>query len=571
MNLIRLFSSYRRSGCGSFLNEYDTALRLSVFFRDGAAEAFGDVGDENLVIKHYAFLSEDVVSKHGVTVAHVVELVVMAGKGVSLLEVERLAIDHNILNTVLTVNTNEHLGIVEHNAGGEIGVYFVGEAFSRAEPAAELAGPSADAQFKSIENFLAGNFADAESVAEGVNFQNVVESDIACGDGDANAAAVDECNVSTGNVLVSICTEVTDIGFLVADETYTGFSIGDAEVESGVCNNFSELCIELCSCIYIGICHFRSEAEQFRSRNIVFPLPEAGFHGAVNSNLQVADAFQLGAAALAENFFTVFVEHDDLIGVMAVAIEECIDAVGVFNDVGVSPGLTGSFIAAVGKNYNIVNAFSAGCINSRLDSGVKLVAVIALAEAVNKLTVFIHEVFRGGRGDGLRGADADKCDLCIVKFLNDVRSKHGLAVVQEVAAYIGELSKLSKLKEAIHAIVKFMVADGCDFVTEGVHELNVGRAGGHGCKRFTLNGVTVVNKDHVVALSNEIVTDKVEADVGPAGVNAAVNVRSEENIQVVLKKRSFLSCFAISECKASEQHRKDEENCYKLFHVLPSI
>ena len=71
----------RSPGCRSpapagLLDGYDTALTIGVGIirADHAVQAFGDVGDQHLIVQHHAFLRIDVVLEYGVAVGTISEV-----------------------------------------------------------------------------------------------------------------------------------------------------------------------------------------------------------------------------------------------------------------------------------------------------------------------------------------------------------------------------------------------------------------------------------------------------------------------------------------------------------------
>ena len=107
-----------------------------------------------------------------------------------------------------------------------------------------------------------------------------------------------------------------------------------------------------------------------------------------------------------------------------------------------------------------------------------------------------------------------------------------------------------------------MIAHGGNIVAHGVHQLNVGFAGGHRADRLALNGIAVVDQNHVVAGVPVGVAHQGETGVAEARFDAAVHVAREQHDDVMLELRGRL----LRNGRAAEQQRQGEENREKFLH-----
>ena len=99
----------------------------------------------------------------------------------------------------------------------------------------------------------------------------------------------------------------------------------------------------------------------------------------------------------------------------------------------------------------------------------------------------------------------------------------------EVGADVRVLRPLGQSEEAVHAVVELVVAGDGDLVARGVHQVDDGFALAERADRLALDGVAVVNEDHVVASGQQGIADLLQTGVAEALVDAAVNVAGEED------------------------------------------
>ena len=110
----------------------------------------------------------------------------MGSDGIGLGQVEVLAGDLDVLDAVFAVHAGEQAVLVGGAGGLDVGVDLIGQAGNLQE-AAVLAGHVARAPLQRVEDLLAGGLDHAQGVAEGMHLEDSAQSDIARGDGDADA------------------------------------------------------------------------------------------------------------------------------------------------------------------------------------------------------------------------------------------------------------------------------------------------------------------------------------------------------------------------------------------------
>ena len=401
--------------------------------------------------------------------------------------------------------------------------------------------------------------------------EDIAERDLAGLDIGAHAAAVDERDVGAGLGEISVCAEVAEVGLGPADHAdgsavvVHGLGIIDGQEHLAAGDDLLELLLQRAGGLgHIGR-YLVGEAEQSRCGVAVVPGVEAGRDRAVDRDAAIADAGKLGAAGAAEHVLAVLVLHLDLVGVMAVAVEEDVDAAGVGDDVAVGPGMAFLFVAQVAHGDDVVDALRAGRVDGGLDGVVHALAAFVLEEAVDKLAVLILKVLRRGGGQGLGRGHADESDLRAAELTDHIGLEDQFALAVEVAADVVELGLLGQRKELIHAVVEFVVAGDGDAVAHLVHQIEQGLAFGHGADRLALDVVAVVDEDDVVALGGQIVADLGKAGVAEALVDAAVNVAREEDHHVGAAL-GIVGGAGHAAHKRAEHHKDQQEGQESLCH-----
>ena len=427
------------------------------------------------------------------------------------------------------------------------------------QEAAVLAGHVARAPLQRVEDLLAGGLDHAQGVAEGMHLEDVAQSDVARGDGDADAAAVDERHIGLALVAVGVGAQVAQVGLGVADDAdglavfIDRLGIVDGQFHVGLGHNLVQLLIEGFGGLGHGGGDVVLNAQQRGHGHVVGPGVQAGLDGTVGSgDARIADAAHLGAAAGARHVLAVLVLHDHLVGVMAVAVKEGVDAGGVGDHIGVGVGRAGRLVAKVRHGDDVVRALGDGRVHGGLHGGIELFARLILHEAVDEVALVVLEVLGGGGGDGLGSGDAHEGNLHALDLLDHIGVEHQLAVLVEVGADVGEVGHFRQLQETVHAIVEFVVAGDGHVVAHGVHQADDGFACGHGADGLALDGVAVVHQQHMAGFLQRV-THGGQAGIAEALVDAAVHVAGEEHDNV-LGQAGFLG-----EGRASKQHKQGKQ------------
>ena len=251
------------------------------------------------------------------------------------------------------------------------------------------------------------------------------------------------------------------------------------------------------------------------------------------------------------------------------AIQIGVDAGGVADDVHIGPGFALGFAAGVSHGDHVLSALFDGGVHGGLHSVVHAFAGLILKEAVDELTLIIHEVSGGGRGQGLGGGDAHEGNLHAVELLDHIGLENQFAFLVEGGADVGEVGLFGQLQEALHAVVELVVAGGSNVVAHSVHQVDQRFALGHGANRFALDGVAVVHQHNVVVLSQRIAQGS-QTGIAPATFDAAMHVAGVQDHQVLRQRRSS-SFFCNS--GAAQQHGQRKDQTKNLLHgcFLPFI
>ena len=488
------------------------AVGIGIIFAYHAAQYIHDVIDEHLVVDHDGILQQGAALEHGHAVTGGFEHVVVAGQGVGLGQIQRLIAYLDILYAVFAGNTGEHAIGVHLYGGLHIQVDLIAHARDLQEAAA-FAGSIAGAHLQGIKDLLAGGFHHAHFVAEGMHRDDLTVGDIARGNADTDAAAIDHGDIGTGHGPVSIGAQVAQVGFLPANHTLAADGIIDGQLDlGGGYDGIDDLLVAGFD-LGDGIAH-------------AVIVDEGGGELAVGGNGQAADIGELGAGG-GEDDILAFLILNNIPGDggVGVAIQHHINAAGVHNDIRGGPGLAVRLDAQVRHGDDILGTFLAGGVHSALYGGIQLLAGIILHKAVDIVAVPILEVGGGGGGDGLGGGNADKGDLYAVGFLDDIGLQHGVAVlVYKVAADVVKVGLFNQLIELVHAVVELMVAGGGYIVAQLVHDVDDVLALGKGANGVTLNGVAVIYQQDFIACGQQRTLGGGKALVAHAILDAAVGV-----------------------------------------------
>ncbi len=189
-------------------------------------------------------------------------------------------------------------------------------------------------------------------------------------------------------------------------------------------------------------------------------------------------------------------------GAVRVAVNKRAQAADVRDHVLGVPGIGRRIVAEVAESDDIVCLLGSR-INGLLNSLIERLAVRAAGDTVNVLALLILEVGRRGLGEGFRRGDANKGDLHAADLENLVRVEDQIAsntvfFMIEIAGNIGDLALGHRFERTGHAIVEFVVADGRQIVTGGLHQLNDRSPLIHGTVSGTLDVVTGVDQQDIL-------------------------------------------------------------------------
>ena len=495
----------------------------------------------------------------------------MGSQGVDLVQLQGLAVHHDVFHPVLAGDAGEHAVGIGGGGGFDVGVDLIGQA-GHLQEAAVLSGHIPCAELQGVQNLLACGLHHAHGVAEGMHLQDVAQGDVPGLQAGTHAAAVDEGDIRPGLVAVGIGAQVAQVGLGIADDAdglaalIHGLGIIDGQIHGGLGHLLAQLLVQCGGGGLHSLGGVVLDAQQLRRGNRIVPGVQAGGELAGGGlDLQPAHAAQLGAAGRTQNVHAVLVLHGHLVGVVAVAVQEGIDAGGVGNDVGVGPGSTGFLVAHMAQGHHVLGARFPGSVNGGLHGVVDALTGVVLHEAVDVVAIIVLEVLGGGGGDGLGGGDAHEGHLHAVKFLDDVGLEDKLPFLIEVAADVGEAGLPGQLQEPVHAVVELVVAGDGNVIAYAVHQGDDGVAGGHGAHRLALDGVAVVHQQHMAGLL-QAVADGHQAGIAEALIDAAVDIAGEQNHQVLL----HLGGIVIGpggEAQGAGQHQHGQHKCGYSFHL----
>ena len=217
---------------------------------------------------------------------------------------------------------------------------------------------------------------------------------------------------------------------------------------------------------------------------------------------------------------------------------------------------------------HVIGPLGAGGVNRLLHGAVERLSGLVLHEAVDEVSVVIHEVPGRGGEQGVGSGDADKSDLYTADLLHDPRLQEQLALLVEVAADVGEVCLPLKLQEAVHTVVKLVVARNRRVVAHGVHDVDDGLAAGQGADGLALDGVAVVDEQDII-LFGEVFPHGIQARVAPALVDAAVHVAGIEDDDVLLVSVREGARRNAGEERSEETDRENQRQCF--FHAVSPV
>ena len=411
------------------------------------------------------------------SISAIEEPVIISRHIVKGVRVDRSTVDFYIFDAALARNASEHAVDILCAGRINIGVDLIGKTGNLHE-ASVFTGNCRRAPFQRVQNLLAGRLDNADFVPERKHFVHIFHRDIAGRNTDPDASAAKQGDVCPGHEPISICTQIAQVRFRPADHAdfaplgvhshrvvNSHFLFGNSDFP------FQELAYTA-SCLLYCRGHFIFDSEHLWCGIVKRPGINTSGHFALSGDPAPSDVLHLGPAGGAGNFFSVLVFHDHLIRVMAVAVQEGVDPVGMGDHIRVSPGAALFFISQVTQHDHIFRALFSRIVHSGLHGIVYALPRLILEERVDKLTVFILEKCGLGRRDRSGSRHADKTDLSPPDLPDDIRVKHIFALVLEIAGNIFELCLFSKRKEIVHTIVKLMITGYGYTVAHLVHEIN---------------------------------------------------------------------------------------------------
>ena len=511
-----------------------------------------DVVNQDLVIRNAAVVEDrDVRAEHCEAVAHIHEHVVVRCERVLLGEVEVFVVtgllvqNTDVLDAVRKRRIDgacPHLIRSDNAVRLNIVVDLVLQARNLQE-AAVLTRVDACAHLECIKDLLTRDFCEHRCVAERMNVDDLLEGDVAGRDVRTDAAAVDKRDIRIEHEAICVCAQVAEVGFLAADCTIVGIRIEDREIMIGVRNNGVQQSVELVFDALDERIGFRIVLDLLGCREDLHR--EAAFC----IDRQLADVCELRAGLAVEDVFVFLILHGCVDDGMAVTVDERICAGDVRDHFGGHPR-AGLFVNAhVTDDDDVIRAFRLCCVDRVLRCGVDACAGVILAEAVDVFACFVHEVGRGGLGDGFRRGETDKRDLLAVCFKDLVSVEHRLVAfdLHKVRGNVRIFRLLDESKHLIHTVVEFMVAERCEIITDKVHDVDDRFALREGTDRSALYVVARVNKDDFVAFRFEGLLEICKTCVAPTVTDAAVHVVREQNDRVARRLdyrrfRRFAGC-----------------------------
>ena len=218
---------------------------------------------------------------------------------------------------------------------------------------------------------------------------------------------------------------------------------------------------------------------------------------------------------------------------MAVAVQEHIDACGVFDNIRISPWRIVGLHAQVTRHVDVVRTLGTGIIHRPLHGCVERLAVVILQEIIHGFACLILEIGRRGLGDGPRSRYTDKGDLPIIHFKDGIRLEDRFPLMPEIAADVRKLRFLCQRQELVHPVVKLMIPGNSYVVLHGVHEVCDRLSLAHGAQRLPLDRVSHIHQDRLVVLRLQCISHLLQASISEPLVDPAVHITGKENIDIL--------------------------------------
>ncbi|SCJ02825.1 Uncharacterised protein [uncultured Flavonifractor sp.] len=418
----------------------------------------------------------------------------MGGQRVGLGGVNGLAVHLHVLYPALAVHLHELLLVVEHHRGGNRGVDGIGQAGDLQEPAVLLRRHTR-AHLQRVQNVLARGLHHAGLVAEGMHVDDLLIGDLPRGDVGPHAPAVDKGHVGVQHHPVGVRAQVAQIGLGAAHRALPGGRVLGGQVHVGLGHDL----LQHPGKLVVDALH-EGPSGLVLSGAVLGRHQLAGDLARLGVDDHLAQVGQLGARLGHQHVLPGLVLLGLGKGAVGVPVDQHVDAGGVGNHLGGGPGGALLVHAQVPQRHHVVGALCLGRVYRLLHHVIQVLALVALAEAVDIVPRGVLEIGRGGLGEGLRRIDAHVADLHVAVGQHLIAVQHRLPLqVGEVGAQIGILRLLPRQgQEVVHAVVKLVVARNGQIVAHLVHDLHDVRALGQRPDGAALDGVAGIHQRHVL-------------------------------------------------------------------------
>ena len=127
-----------------------------------------------------------------------------------------------------------------------------------------------------------------------------------------------------------------------------------------------------------------------------------------------------------------------MVGIMAVTVHKSVNSVCIRDNIRIGPGLTFRLISDMPHYEDVIRAISPCRVHRALYRVVHALSGFVLEKSVYIVSVLILEILRSRACQRFRCRYADKTDLIVSDFLNNIRVKNQLSLFIKVAADIRE-------------------------------------------------------------------------------------------------------------------------------------
>ena len=220
------------------------------------------------------------------------------------------------------------------------------------------------------------------------------------------------------------------------------------------------------------------------------------------------------------------------------------------------------------QSNDLGGALCYSLIDGSLDIGIQRSTVLTAGNAIDVIAVFILEVGGGGLGEGFGSGDADNGQLFLTQFKDLVGRQHVFApdavrFFVEVAGNVGEFGPLLNLLAAFHTVVKLVVAQSCQVISGGVHQIDDGFALVHGTVGSTLNMVTGIYQQNVFVLLLQFGFHRCDYVITQRAIDIGMYIIGVQNGDVL---RGLGLGGSSGNCQGKHQHQS-QKNCESLAHL----